>query len=68
MKPKLRQNKGNVYHTPVETPASTPRQAVKSKGLFPQQSDDNVSSWLSVFREIGNECGDLTKRKRRKNT
>ena len=69
-KANLKQKRGNhVYHTPINTPASTPRSFRDIKGaIMPHQSQENVDLWWDVFREIGNECRDRTKIKWRKNT
>ena len=60
---------GNVYHTPIDTPTQNPRRFREVKGaIMPHQSQENVDLWWDIFREIGNECRDRTKRKWRKNT
>ena len=71
-KPKLTQRKGNVYHTPLETPTSKriPRNVDPRTGeivgkRMEHQSQSNVDSWWDVFKEIGEACKDRTRRRRR---
>ena len=65
-KPNLRQKPGNVYHTPTTTPAPQPRRFREVKGaIMPAESQENVDLWWGIFREIGEECPDRTRRPRR---
>ena len=64
-KANLKQKPGNVYHTPIDTPASTPRIFREVKTPFMKQySQENVDLWFNIFREIGNECPDRTQRRK----
>ena len=62
----LTQKPGNIYHTPIDTPAETPRRFREVKGaIMPHHSQENVDLWWDVFKEIGEECPDRTRRRSR---
>ena len=65
-KAKLIQKRGNVYHTPIDTPAENPRsfREVKS-AIMPADSQENVDLWWQIFREIDNETAEIQRRQHR---
>ena len=69
-KPKLIKRKGNVYHTPTETPPSTripsnldPRTGEIVGKRMEHQSHDNVDGWTGIIYEVLDACVDSPRRR-----
>ena len=65
-KPNLIKKRGNVYHTPIDTPAETPRRFREVKSaIMPADSQENVDLWFDIFMEMGRETAEKQRRQHR---
>ena len=71
-KVRMRRKPGNVYHTPVNPPASThtpqrinPRTG-EVLGTHDMTETENAKQWYDIFREMAAECPDHHQRKRQR--
>ena len=72
-KVRMRRKPGNVYHTPVNPPASThtpqridPRTGEVRGKIMAPESHENAQQWYDIFREMAAECPDHHRRKRQR--